>query len=119
MLYTSGRVMFNDVFRYLFEGYNYLRTGKFSYIELSKLEKYQYFDLDKIQSIIDDRIMKIVNHAYKNVPFYREYYDSHGGGIRDIKTSGDCKVLPTISKSLIRNYFPDKMMVRCLEGSAI
>jgi phenylacetate-CoA ligase len=68
---------------------------------------------------MDDKIVKIVNHAYKNVPFYKEYYDSHEVDIRDINTSGDLEILPTISKSLIRKYFPDKMMARGLEGRAI
>jgi phenylacetate-CoA ligase len=46
----------------------------------------------------DRRFAALVHHAYNNVPFYRNKYDSHGVDINKISSLADISHLPTIDK---------------------
>ncbi len=52
------------------------------------------------------RVIKEVQMAYANVPYYRQKYDEHGINIKDIKTLADLQKLPVITKDEIREHFP-------------
>ena len=112
-------MILNDFFRHLFSGYEYLKTGKTSYSELAKLQEYQYYDLDKMQSIVDEKIVRLVNHAYMNVPFYRNLYDSFGVDVKEVKGAKNLDLLPVVNKTMIRKHFPDDMMASGLKTRAI
>lgn len=63
-------------------------------------------DLRKLQS---ERLVKIVKHAYDNVPMYKERMDALGVKPEDIKSIDDIVKLPFTTKKDLRDYYPDKL----------
>ncbi|MDY6820609.1 MAG: hypothetical protein SVN78_03180 [Deferribacterota bacterium] len=66
--------------------------------------------LKTLNKLSEKRLIKTIKNAYRNVPFYREYYDKHNVNIDDIKDKGDIKKLPFLYKEHIRKYFPEKLV---------
>lgn len=60
----------------------------------------------------EKRVIREVQNAYANVPFYRAKYDAHGVDMRRIRTLDDLKLLPVVSKDEIREQFPDGIVSR-------
>ena len=52
----------------------------------------------------DRRLRLLVEHAYRNVPFYRELYDQHGVRPEEIQTVRDLRRLPLIDKKQLQRY---------------
>ena len=52
------------------------------------------------------RLLKIVNHAYHHVPFYKKKYDQAGIKPEDIHCADDFIRLPVITKKELREHFP-------------
>ena len=63
-------------------------------------------ELRKLQS---ERLVKIVKHAYDNVPMYRERMDALGVKPEDIKSIDDITKLPFTTKKDLRDYYPDAL----------
>jgi phenylacetate-coenzyme A ligase PaaK-like adenylate-forming protein len=54
----------------------------------------------------------IINHAYNNVPLYREKFDSQGIKPEHIGSLEDIRKLPFTTKQEVRNGIPDRSMAR-------
>ncbi len=54
----------------------------------------------------EQRIIRMIRKAYKNVPYYKQLYDDWGVKIDEIRTLDDLKKLPFITKDEIREHFP-------------
>jgi len=80
--------------RVFWETYNFLQESQWWTQE--KLEEYQMFQLQKL-----------LNHAYKNVPYYRRIFDKLGLKPKDIQSIDDFRQLPLLSKSDIMNQEQD------------
>ncbi|MHA2345698.1 MAG: phenylacetate--CoA ligase family protein [Candidatus Hodarchaeales archaeon] len=99
--------MIDKFIRFGTEFYDIYRSGGFSYGELAKLNKIQYFDKSKHNAIIDYNLKKIISHAYINTHFYRKLYSSEK--IKNI-TVNNLQTLPIITKSVLRNNFPSSIV---------
>lgn len=77
-----------------------LQRSIFSKLEF--LEESQWWDRETILKYQNDRLRRIVNHAYQEIPFYRKLYDHHGVKPGDVDTVDDLKKLPVIQKKDIR-----------------
>jgi len=58
-----------------------------------------------LRKIQEKKLRAIVKHAYKNVRFYHQKFDSVGIKPNDIKTAEDLNKLPVTTKSDIQNNF--------------
>ena len=67
---------------------------------------------DEINRIQEKKLKKIINHAYLNVPFYRDLFDSLYLKPSDIKTLSDLNKIPITTKEKIRDNYPDKIVSR-------
>jgi phenylacetate-CoA ligase len=78
-------------------------AGKYYY----ELKQSQWLSAEKIREYQLIRLKKLVNHAYKHVPYYREKFDKLGIKPHDIKTLEDIIKLPTLTKKDIKEnlYF--------------
>ena len=85
------------------------RSGKFSYGELSKLKRIQYYDESKLNMLIDYRIKRTLKQAYFQTSFYKKLYDSQKIILDKIKKANDLYILPIISKSMLRENFPKQI----------
>ena len=64
-------------------------------------------ELRKLQS---ERLVRQVRHVYDNVPYYRRLMDEKGVKPDDIKGVDDLHKLPFVSKSDLRDAYPDGLL---------
>ena len=74
---------------------------------ISELEKSQWWPREKILELQNERLRKLVKHAYENVPYYRRLFDERSLKPEDINSSADLAKLPILDKKLIRENFND------------
>jgi phenylacetate-CoA ligase len=68
---------------------------------LSDLRKTFYWDAEKLRQLQHERLMKLVKHAYKTVPFYSQYYQTWSNEIEHatVESIGELiKKLPSVQK---------------------
>lgn len=65
---------------------------------------------EQIRAWQNERLIKTVNHVYKNVPYYRELMIKKGVTPDDIKSVDDLKKLPFLTKSDLRDAYPYGLM---------
>ena len=98
---------------------NYIRALYY----IAQLRRHQWLKEEELAKIQEKRLRAIIKHAYHNVPFYRELYDSVGIKPEDIKSTEDLRKLPIITKKDVQKNYPDKMIAsgvdinRCGIGS--
>jgi phenylacetate-CoA ligase len=63
-----------------------------------------------LEKITKARLLRTIKDAYKNVPFYKEYYDKEKIDLNTIKTFSDIKYLPFLTKEHVRQNFPGKLL---------
>ncbi|MDD2228311.1 MAG: hypothetical protein PHY48_02740 [Candidatus Cloacimonetes bacterium] len=70
---------------------------------LDFLAKSQFWPKEKIESHQCIRLRKLIDHAYANVPFYKELFDQYGVSPSQIKDASDLAKLPILTKKDIRD----------------
>jgi len=71
------------------------------------LMKTQWFSFEELKEIQNRRLHIIIDHAYKNVPYYKRIFNERKLKPMDIQTVEDLKLLPILTKGDIRNHFND------------
>jgi len=59
-----------------------------------------------------ERIVRLVRHAYDNVPFYHDLYRGVSFQPEDLRTWDDFYRLPTVSKDQVITNFPNRMIAK-------
>lgn len=76
---------------------------------------------DDLKKIIFLRMKPLVEHAYKNIPFYREHYDSHGFKVASLNSFDDISNIPIVTKADFKKYdieqYSFKQPGRCLSNT--
>ncbi|MEO8359032.1 MAG: glycosyltransferase [Vicinamibacteria bacterium] len=67
-----------------------------------ELKQSQWLSLGQMRKLQDEKLRRLVSHAYHHVGFYRERMQSLGLGPDDIKTVDDLPKLPMLSKADVR-----------------
>lgn len=62
---------------------------------------------ESISEINFSKRLKILNYAYNNVAFYKDYYDTNNFHPKEIITSADWDKVPIVTKEMIINNFQD------------
>ncbi|MGP3637791.1 phenylacetate--CoA ligase family protein [Streptomyces sp. 24-1644] len=73
-----------------------------------ELRRNQYLDRSELQQLQDAAFVKMVRHAYVNVPFYRKKYDEAGVDIESIRRASDAFRLPILEKEDLIEAFPHR-----------
>ena len=71
-----------------------------------ELEPIERASLDEIQGLQLDRMKGSLNHAYTNVPLYRQRYDELGIHPHDLKELSDLAIFPFTVKNDLRDTYP-------------
>lgn len=82
---------------------------------INQLEESQWWPRNKILELQNERLRKLVRHAYDNVPYYRELFDKRRLNPNDIQSSADLVKMPVLTKGIIRENF-DNMIARGFPG---
>ncbi len=81
------------------------RRGETCYRDLKRS---QWLSVPAIRALQEERLRRIVNHAYRHVPFYRQRFDERGLKPADIQGLDDLHKLPFLTKDDVReNLFFD------------
>jgi phenylacetate-CoA ligase len=79
---------------------------------LAELEKSQWWPRERIEELQSERLHKLIEHAYSNVPYYRRVMVERGLTPLDIASAADLAKLPVLTKDLIRANLEEM----CSEG---
>jgi phenylacetate-CoA ligase len=76
-------------------------------VHYRELKRTQWLAADKIRELQERRLRRLVQHAYRHVPYYRQRFDEAGLLPTDIATLADLGKLPLLEKSEVREnlYF--------------
>jgi phenylacetate-CoA ligase len=74
---------------------------------LESLEESQWLPRDKLLEIQNERLRKLITHAFDTVPYYRELLSERNLTPDDVMCSDDLKILPVLTKQLFRDNFND------------
>jgi len=89
------------------------RYGKKFEENLDFLEKSQYFSDNEIKEYQRERLIQLINHAYNNVPYYRNIFTKLKLLPKDFKDINDLHKLPILTKGDIRNNFNNLISINC------
>ncbi|MCP5419559.1 MAG: phenylacetate--CoA ligase [Gammaproteobacteria bacterium] len=71
----------------------------------SELEPIETASREELAAVQLERLRWSLNHAYSNIPFYKNHYDSHGVHPSDLKSLEDLAKFPfTVKKDMRDNY---------------
>lgn len=77
------------------------------YIELEQLQKIQWLSPVELQARQWQKLQVLLQHAYRNVPYYQQLFRDMGLEPQDIKLPEDFRRLPYLTKDIIRKYKDD------------
>ena len=83
-----------------------------------ELEPIEIASIDEIRALQFSRLKWSVDHAYKNVAFYKKKYDEIGIHPSDLKYLEDIKLFPFTTKEDLRKNYPFNMFAHKLKDIA-
>ncbi len=84
---------------------------------LYHLMKSQWQPYEELSDLQNKKLRAIIRHAYENVPFYRQKFNSAGVSPEDIKTVDDLLKLPITTKQEVKENFPDRIVAKDVDIS--
>lgn len=65
------------------------------------------WDTNKLLEYQNNELLRLIKHSYENVPYYTKLFDSHGIKPNHIQSKEDLKLIPYLSKEIIRSNIDD------------
>jgi phenylacetate-CoA ligase len=75
-------------------------------------KKHQWLKERDLVKIQEKKLKPLINHAYVNVPYYHDLFDSIKIKPYDIKTIRDLKKIPILTKKNVRENYPKKIVAK-------
>jgi phenylacetate-CoA ligase len=69
---------------------------------LYSMLRHPYVGREQLVAFQNERLRRLVAHAYQNVAYYRELFDRHGLKPQDIRTVQDLAVVPITTRSVLQ-----------------
>ena len=69
----------------------------------SFLEESQWWSRPKLEEYQMEQIKKLLEHAYKNVPYYTSLFNEYGINVKSIQNFNDMRRIPYLTKDIVRN----------------
>lgn len=88
-------------------GKYYLRNGRLFDKYLSELEEAENYSSVELRHFQEEKLKRIVDIAYKHVPFYQKVFKERKLVPGDIRTTEDLQKLPIIDKATVRAHFQE------------
>lgn len=79
---------------------------------LALLESAQWWSPDRLEEARNQRLRELIHTAYYETPFYRDLMTRAGTRPEDIRTCADLSRLPVVSKAMLREAYPDRIVRR-------
>lgn len=74
-----------------------------------------YWSRERLEHWQFSKLKELVEHAYLNVPLYRDKYDAAGVSPKDLRTLADLMRFPTVTKQEVIAAFPMRAVARGYE----
>src|SRR6266702_1370254 len=71
---------------------------------VSELEQTEKWSANELEALQEERLRKLIQHAYENVPHYRRVFDERNLKPSDINTPADLYKLPVLTKQDVRRF---------------
>ena len=84
-----------------------LRLGKRFRQTSALLDESQWWDRERMGQHQDERLRRLIGHAYESIPYYRRVFDRCGLQPADIQTVADLPKLPILTKDDVRENQED------------
>ncbi|NPD46728.1 phenylacetate--CoA ligase family protein [Lentimicrobium sp. S6] len=75
------------------------------------LQKSQWWSKVEINEYQNKKLRELIKHAYENVPYYTELFDSLSLTPNDIKTTKDITKLPILTKEIVRENMKNGKLI--------
>ena len=85
---------------------------------LRELERSQWFSLQQIQEIQWAKLLRLINHAYSNVPYYRDLFDGQCIKPSDINSFDDVWKIPPLCRKAIHENF-ERMVAAAFDRKSL
>lgn len=72
---------------------------------LEEYERNQWLDPEQVAALQWDKLQRLIDHCWRNVPYYRERWQQIGAQPGDIRSMADYALLPVLGKADIRANF--------------
>lgn len=79
-----------------------IRYGKIFWETYNFLQQSQWWEKKKLDNYQMQELSKLLDHVYKNVPYYRSVFNERGLLPRDIQNFDDLKKLPHLTKDILK-----------------
>jgi len=70
--------------------------------QIDNLCRTQYYSESELKALQEEKLRRLISHAYQNTPFYRHLFNKIKIKPHDIRTIEDLHKLPILSKSIVR-----------------
>jgi phenylacetate-CoA ligase len=87
-------------------------------LELRRLIKNRKLSRDELEALQNRRLREVIRHAYENVPYYHELFNTVGLSPEDISTVEDLKYIPITTKDNLKAAGLGKIMSKDVEVSS-
>jgi phenylacetate-CoA ligase len=85
-------------------------TGRRILVRLEELNRTQWLSRDELLAMQQTKLQRVVDYAYRYVPYYRRTFDAIGFQPADLRRDPACLAhLPTLSKAIIRDNWQDML----------
>ena len=64
--------------------------------------RHPYVERAQLEAFQNNRLRRLVDHAYRHVSYYRELFDRHGLKPQDIRTVRDLAIVPITTRSVFQ-----------------
>ncbi|TBR36179.1 MULTISPECIES: phenylacetate--CoA ligase family protein [Dyella] len=93
--------------RVLYPAYERGLRGRHTLDWLASYERDQWLSPEQIAALQWQRLQRLLQHAWREVPFYRQRWQAAGITPDDIRSMDDFARLPVLTKADIREHFDD------------
>jgi phenylacetate-CoA ligase len=91
-----------------------LRYGSGFRCAWRELRRSERLDPERLRDIADRKLRRLIDHAYRNVPYYQELFRREGIDPRDIRGLDDLSGIPILTRAIVRERAED-LLARDLE----
>jgi len=107
--------MYNKILKDIIFPVTDMIRGRSTIKKLHELKETQWWSRKELQELQNEKVQRLVWHAYKNVPYYRRILKERCLLPQDIRTVEDLQKLPVLRKKDIRKHFSDQLIAKNID----
>jgi phenylacetate-CoA ligase len=84
-------------------------------VYLAQLMRHQWKSAEELKAIQDNKLRRLVQHAYDRVPYYRRLFDTAGIKAKHIRGVEDLPKIPLTSRQMLRSLPLNEILARGID----